>query len=181
MKWIKLVTAFIIVIISVKTLWAQAPSVTDIPPATKTALNQMMDGYLKIETALLKGDPQEAGKAADELNQFITSVNISGLTPAQLKVYNAQRGKISHNTEHIRDNSKNYPHQCEHFDYLTDEFYALLKNLHFNTRPIYYNYTADGNEGNSAHWLTDKDEMGNPYFKGAIRKTDKRVATLNPQ
>lgn len=157
---------------------AQTVSSADIPPSFKNSLQQMLSGYLALKDALLLGDTRQAGKEAVELNDEAKKVNTGGLKKDQLAAFNKQNEKILHNTEHIRDNATNYDHQCEHFDYLTDEFYALLKSFNFNSSTVYYNYTKEGNEGNSAHWLTDKDEMKNPYFKGATKSGDKRIEVI---
>lgn len=149
-----------------------------IPEKVKTSLNQMLAGYLKIEAALMLGNTEDAGKASDELNKLTASVSVVGLSKEQLRIFNKHYAKIIHNTEHIRENSKNYPHQCEHFDYLTDSFYALIKNFKFNTEKIYYNLSPDANEGNSAHWLTDKSTLENPYLKGKNNSRDKQVANF---
>ena len=149
-----------------------------IPAPFKNSLQKMFTEYLELKDALMQGNPKEAAKEAVELNAIVSKISTEGLTRDQLATFNKQNAKILHNAEHIRDNSTNYTHQCEHFDYLTDEFYALLKSFKFNTSPVFYNYTKEGNEGNSAHWLTDKDEMKNPYFKGATKQGDKRVEIL---
>lgn len=173
----KSIALFIVLLIASQFTIAQTTT-SELPSAFKTSLQQMLKGYLELKDALMEGNPKEAGKEAVELNDIASKVSTEGLTKDQLAIFNKQNTKILHNTEHIRDNSTNYDHQCEHFDYLSDEFYALLKSFKFNTSPVYYNYTKEGNEGNSAHWLTDKEVMKNPYFKGAIKEGDKRVEIL---
>jgi hypothetical protein len=184
MKTIKIFLSAILLVAASAITHAQTVTipVDSIPPAFKTSLNKMLDGYMRIENALMKGNPSEAGAAASELDKITATVNVTGLTAAQLKTFKKQAEKIQHNAQHIRDNATDYDHQCEHFDYLTDSFYSLLKYFRFNTTTFYYNYTADGNAGNSAHWLTDKSTLENPYFKGAKRQVgDKQVAVLQPK
>jgi Cu(I)/Ag(I) efflux system membrane fusion protein len=171
MKYSKSVILFIVMFISSITVKAQ-------PTAFKTSLQNMFTEYIELKDALIQGNSEQAGKEAVELNETASKTKTDSLTRDQLHTFQKELAHILHNTEHIRDNSKNYPHQCEHFDSLTDSFYKLLKAFHFNSTPVYYNYTEEGNEGNTAHWLTNKDEMKNPYFKGATRKGDKRVETL---
>lgn len=155
--------------------------VDSIPAAFRASLNKLFDGYMKIEEALMQGKTADAGNASDALNKFTATINANGLTTQQSKIFNRQWNKILHNTEHIRDNAGNYDHQCEHFDYLTDEMYKLLKSFRFNTDTIYYNYTAEGNEGNSAHWLTTSSSMKTPYFKGAVKNIgDKQAEVIQP-
>lgn len=158
---------------------AQSTSPLDsISESFKSSLNQMLNKYLEIENSLMKGNTAEAGKAADELNKLTASIKKEGLTKAQLKFVNKEFGNITHNSEHIHDNSKDFDHQCEHFDNLSDSFYKLLKSFRFNSVIIYYNYTADGNGGNSAHWLTDKSTLEDPYFKGQTKNKDKQIEIL---
>jgi len=169
-----------IFIFSILTLSAFSISAqtADVPSKFKSSLNQMLYEYLEIEDALLSGNTIKAGEEAKELNEVTAKANTDSLTREQLAAYKKQADKIQHNAEHIQENSKNYAHQLEHFDYLTDEFYSLLKTFRFNDKSIYYNYTKEGNEGNSAHWLTDKDELSNPYFKGAVKTGDIRIEVL---
>ena len=178
MNKLKFITPFIVLLIASQFSFAQTTT-TELPTAFKTSLQQMFTEYLELKDALMQGNPKEAAKEAVEINAIASKISTEGLIKDQIATFNKQNAKILHNTEHIRDNSTNYDHQCEHFDYLTDEFYALLKSFKFNTSPVYYNYTKEGNEGNSAHWLTDKDEMKDPYFKGATKEGDKRIEALN--
>ena len=170
--------ALFIALLSASQFTIAQTATTELPSAFKTSLQQMFTEYLELKDALMQGNPKEAAKEAVEINEIASKVSTEGLTKDQLAIFNKQNAKILHNTEHIRDNSTNYDHQCEHFDYLTDEFYALLKTFRFNSSPVYYNYTKEANEGNSAHWLTDKNEMKDPYFKGATKENDKRIEVL---
>ena len=183
MKNIKIILAVIIIAFTVTISKAQTVFPIDsIPESFKTSLNKMMDGYLKIENALMQGNTTDAGKFADSLNKFTNSISAIGLTNEQLKIFNKQSGKILLNTEHIRDNPTDYDHQCEHFDIITDAFYKLLKTFKFNSTTIYYNYTANGNAGNSAHWLTEKSTLEDPYFKGKKESIgDKQIEILQPK
>src|SRR5262249_46507990 len=113
-----------------------------------------------------------------ELHDVAVKANTAGLSKDDLAFFSKQNQKILTNSQHISDNTKDFDHQCEHFDYLSDEFYALLKKFHFNEQPIYYNYSPSANGGNSAHWLSEKSEMNNPYFKGATKPNDKQVEII---
>ncbi|HTL81346.1 MAG TPA: DUF3347 domain-containing protein [Bacteroidia bacterium] len=177
MKNIKKIFAVIVTTLAFQLANSQTVIPIDsIPVSFKTSLNTMMDGYLKIENALMTGNTTDAGKYADELRVTTLAVSTAGLSKKQIAIFNKQVRKIVHNTEHIRDNASDYDHECEHFDLVTDSFYKLLKAFHFNSTAIYYNYTAEGNAGNSAHWLTDKSTMENPYFKGAKKSIgDKQI------
>lgn len=184
MKTIKVFLAAVVLIVTATTTHAQTATIPldSIPAAFKTSLNQMLGKYLEIEDALMKGNTTAAGKAADSLDKLTATVSVTGLTAQQLKIFKKQAGRVQHNSEHIRDNASDYDHQCEHFDVLTDAIYTLLKNFKFNTTTLYYNYTAEGNAGNSAHWITEKSTLENPYFKGAKRQVgDKQVAVLQPK
>ena len=125
----------------------------------------------------MKGNSGMAAKCSDTLNKLANSITITGLSKEQLKIFNKENGKILHNSEHIRDNGNNYPHQCEHFDYLSGAFLALIKKFRFNTAPLYYFYSPDGN-GDGANWLTDKNTLNNRYFKGQKRMGDKLVEVI---
>ena len=182
MKKLKSVSVFTsLLIVSTFTMAQETTKSVKLPEAFNSSLQHMFSEYLGMKDALLFGNPREAAKEAAELNSMASHLSTEGLTKDQVVIFNKQNAKILHNTEHIRDNETNYVHQCEHFDYLTDAFYALLKNFKFNSSPVYYNYTKEANEGNSAHWLTDKDEMKNPYFRGAAKDGDKRVEIIKPE
>ncbi len=150
-----------------------------IPSLVKTALNTMFDSYLKIENSLLSGDTEGAEKYAKDINNYIPSINKTGLNKFQLIIFNKQVGKILQNSHELLDQKKDFNHQCVYFDFLTDSFYVLLKNLNFNIVTIYYNYTPEGNQENSAHWLSTQSTMENPYFKGLKKIKDKQVEIIS--
>jgi hypothetical protein len=138
----------------------------------------MLTEYLGIKDALMKGNTAEAGAKATALHEAAGKVSTQGLTKDQLTFFNKQNQKILVNSQHIADNVKDFNHQCEHFDYLGDEFYALLKKFHFNDVAIYYNYSHDANGGNSAHWLSETNSMNNPYFKGGLKTGDRQIEVI---
>ena len=71
--------------------------------------------------------------------------------------------KIRFDAQHIAD-TENVDHQRDHFNTLSDNIYAWVKESNVNDQKLYKQYCpmAFNNEG--AYWLSAEKEVNNPYF-----------------
>ncbi|NBG66421.1 DUF3347 domain-containing protein [Acidiluteibacter ferrifornacis] len=111
----------------------------------------VLDNYLKVKDALVQSDGSAASKAAGKL--------ILSIPDGQDELMK----KIRFDAQHIAD-TENVDHQRDHFNTLSDNIYAWVKESNVNDQKLYKQYCpmAFNNEG--AYWLSAEKEVNNPYF-----------------
>jgi hypothetical protein len=172
MKNIKVIT--IIMLIALYTQVSHAQTATaKVPQSFKTTLNKMFNKYLDLKDALQKKDVTKANNEAKELLADANAVKSDSLSKEQLKEFNEHIGKVIMNSQHISE-ATNLPHQLEHFDDISDEMYALMKYFKTGGKTLYYDYCPMANGGDGAHWVSDKQDLKNPYMGGTIMGCEKQ-------
>ncbi len=172
MKTIKVIMMIILIALYSQASHAQRSTAT-IPHSFKIALNKMFEEYLDLKDALQKKDVTKANNVAKELLTAADAVKTDSLSKDQLKEFNKHIGKVIMNSQHISE-ATNLPHQLEHFDYISDEMYALMKYFKTSGKTLYYDYCPMANSGDGAHWVSDKQDFKNPYMGGTIMGCEKQ-------
>lgn len=113
--------------------------------------SNILKSYLGIKDALVKSNAQAASKAAGKL--------ILSIPDSQDELMK----KIRFDAQHIAD-TENVDHQRDHFNTLSDNIYAWVKESNVNDQKLYKQYCpmAFNNEG--AYWISAEKEVNNPYF-----------------
>ncbi|MDQ0967829.1 hypothetical protein QFZ20_003232 [Flavobacterium sp. W4I14] len=118
----------------------------------KTAAVNPLQAYYEVKDALISSNASVAGTKATTL---INAIKANEKTKAS-KVL---RDKILFDAEHIAE-SKDIEHQRDHFTSLSTDFYALVKAVKLNDKPVYYAYCPM----KKSYWLSEGEAIKNPYY-----------------
>ncbi|MFD2582468.1 DUF3347 domain-containing protein [Pedobacter vanadiisoli] len=118
----------------------------------KAAAVSPLQAYYEVKDALVSSNASVAGTKA---TAFINAIKANGKTNAS----KALRDKILFDAEHIAE-SKDIEHQRDHFTSLSTDFYALVKAVKLNDKPVYYAYCPM----KKSYWLSDSEGIKNPYY-----------------
>jgi len=138
----KLCTIQVIVLIMAGSVTAQE----------KAAAVNPLQAYYEVKDALINSNASDAGTKATAL---INAIKANEKTNAS-KVL---RDKILFDAEHIAE-SKDIEHQRDHFTSLSTDFYALVKAVKLNNKPVYYAYCPM----KKSYWLSEGEAIKNPYY-----------------
>lgn len=83
------------------------------------------------------------------------------------------RDKILFDAEHIAE-SKDVEHQRDHFTSLSTDFYALVKTVKLNDKPVYYAYCPM----KKSYWLSKSEVIKNPYYGNKMLSCGKVAEVL---
>ncbi|GGG98970.1 DUF3347 domain-containing protein [Pedobacter zeae] len=111
-----------------------------------------LQAYYEVKDALISSDASLAGTKA---TAFMNAIKANGKTNAS----KALRDKILFDAGHIEE-SKDIEHQRDHFTSLSIDFYALVKAVKLNDKPVYYAYCPM----KKSYWLSDSEGIKNPYY-----------------
>ncbi len=137
--------------------------------ATKKQLNDLLTAYYAVKDALVATDGKVAKAKATEFIAVLAKVETSKMSEPQKKVWLSYAEKIKFDAEHINE-TEDASHQRDHFQGLSDNLYAIIKQFKANSMTAYRQYCpmAFGNKG--AFWLSDKKEVRNPYYGNKMLK-----------
>jgi hypothetical protein len=111
----------------------------------------VLDNYIRLKDALVQSDASLAAKAAGRL--------IFSIPDGQDELLK----KIRFDAQHIVD-AQNIDHQRDHFNTLSDNIYAWVKESNVNDQKLYKQYCPMAFNNKGAYWLSDEKEVNNPYF-----------------
>ena len=111
--------------------------------------------YVHLKDALVASKPDEAKKAASELQKSLASLG-------NAKKATESASKISATTD-LED-------QRKEFSTLSNEMTSLVKASKLAMGSIYLEYCPMANNSEGAYWLSNEKQIKNPYFGNAMLK-----------
>ena len=157
----KKVILSLIVILSVLSVKAQDNNIDKISTA-----------YIGVKNALLGSNATLAKSRSKELLAAL-STPAKGLQPAQQKLVAAYLDKLKFDSRHISETTV-IDLQREHFASLSKNIYSLLSGLKLNAATVYQQYCPM----KKAYWLSESEDIRNPYYGDEMLECGKVTATL---
>jgi len=145
------------------------PSFTNVDPKLASSINTIIDNYLQIKKGLANDDGREAANGGKEMDEAISKVDKSLLTAEQKKVYDDIVDDLKEHAEHIGENAGKIDHQREHFSMMSEDIYDLAKAFGSGI-PLYHIHCSMYNEGKGAMWLSESNQIRNPYYGSKMIK-----------
>ncbi|RFZ83028.1 DUF3347 domain-containing protein [Mucilaginibacter terrenus] len=136
--------------------------------------DKVITSYIALKNALVGSNAALAKTRSKELLNTL-SVKPADLKPAQQLLYSKYADKLKLDSRHISESSV-LARQREHFSSLSKNMYALLSALKTNSSPLYQQYCPM----KKASWLSETEEIRNPYYGDEMLECGTVKATLNP-
>lgn len=143
-------------------LTQEKPTFTNVDAKTEASMDDVVNHYLHVKTALANDNASEASSGAKALATALGKIDHSALAGDQMKLYMDVAESLKEHAEHIAANK--IDHQREHFVMMSKDVYDLVKGFGAN-KALYVDHCpmADNNKG--ANWLSDTKEItSNPYM-----------------
>ena len=145
--------------------------------AIQMQLNNLLLGYFEIKNALVATDGKLANSKAGEFVKLLAKVEITKMTIEQQTFYKPLAEKIKFDAEHINE-TEDAGHQRDHFGSFSNNLFAIIKNFKANKTTVYQQFCPMAFDNKGAFWLSDKDEIRNPYFGDKMLKCGKVTEKL---
>ncbi len=136
---------------------------TNADAKVSASVREIADHYLHIKNALSNDNAGEAASGAKAMEKVISSLDKSLFTAEQKKVYDEIEEDLKEHAEHIGNNRDNIKPQRSHFASLSEDVYELVKAFGAG-KPLYHDHCPMYNENKGAMWLSEMQEIKNPYF-----------------
>lgn len=141
--------------------------------ATDPNADKITASYISLKDALVGSNASLAKTRAKDLLTDLTTLPVSTFQPKQKKLFAAYLEKLKYDSRHISETTV-IDHQREHFANLSKNMYALLAGLNNNTTTLYQQYCPM----KKAYWLSDSEEIRNPYYGEDMLECGKVTVTL---
>jgi len=141
-----------------------------------SAISAIIDGYLQIKNALVADNKDATAEAGSVLLTAFSNFDMIQLTEAQHKEYMEIVENAKEHAEHIVKSP--IDHQREHFEELSIDINDLIALLGTN-KTLYQTFCPMYNNGKGAIWLSEFEEIKNPFFGSEMLKCGKVQKKIN--
>lgn len=135
------------------------PTFTNVNAGISSFMKSVVQNYLTIKNALVKGDEDAAATASTQLKNEMKNLNKNSFTVAQKKIYDDLEVNLKNEADSI--SKSKIDRQREHFFVMSKDVYSLIKAfgagipIYSDNCPMYHN---------GAMWLSETVEIKNPYL-----------------
>jgi hypothetical protein len=140
--------------------------------AQNASIDKIATSYIGVKNALVGSNAVLTKTLSAELLASL-SAPVKGLQPAQQKLLATYLDKLKFDSRHISETTV-IDHQREHFESLSKNMYSLLSGLKLNSTNLYQQYCPM----KKAAWLSETEEIRNPYYGDDMLECGKVTATL---
>jgi tetratricopeptide (TPR) repeat protein len=139
----------------------------------QASLSKMLINYYGVKNALIADDGKTANAQAGEFVKTLATVPMAKMTAEQHTLFMGLSEKVKSDAQHI-SGTKDVKNQREHFNDLSNNFFAMMKGLNANEQPVYQQYCPMA----KGYWLSDNSAVKNPYYGKAMLTCGKVTETL---
>ena len=129
----------------------------------KQQLQKVYDDYILMKDAFVASDTREVRKTADKVKSSLQGIDMGLLEGDAHMVWMEYVDKLDAEITSISSNT-DISAQRVSFASFNDAFYASLKAFGLHHGTVYYQYCPMANGDKGAFWLSDVEEINNPYF-----------------
>jgi hypothetical protein len=143
------------------------------------SFNNVITAYINLKNALTIDNGDSARAAAKVLFNAIDKIPMEKLSADKRKIWMQYQEKLSYDAEHIKS-TDDIEHQREHFISLSKNMYGVAKAFNTNTANLYYQFCPMANDGKGAYWLSETEQIHNPYFGKKMPTCGSTKETISP-
>src|SRR5690606_19103600 len=146
------------------------------PAAFKQQLGNLLDFYLELKEALVEGEPTTAASA--RFSAKLEAVSEEGLQGEALDFWTVRKSAMGAAIANIQA-SASLEEQRQFFISLSEEMIKTLLVFGLNNQTIFVDYCPMANSDKGAYWLSDLENIRNPYYGDAMLTCGEIVREIN--
>lgn len=136
----------------------------------KGDLTQILNAYFEMNNHLVKDDASGAQKSGGQLEQALQSFKATNLSEEEQKEVNEILESAIENAQHIAKSE--IDHQREHLVVLSVDLKDLIAIIGAPQK-LYEDYCPMVNNNKGGIWISNKEEISNPYMGSSMPKCGK--------
>ncbi len=126
-------------------------------------LNNLLDQYLNIKNYLVQDDSKMAIQAAGNFQKALSGVEMKHLSGDNHLKWMDLSGRIAESLASII-NSDGLEQERKAFHALSKDLYIAIKTFGMIDKTIYYQFCPMYDNNKGGYWLSETEEIRNPYF-----------------
>jgi len=134
-----------------------------VPEKFTEQLTAVYNKYLDMKTSFIASDPSEVKKASSEVIDWLTKVNMGLLNGEMHNMWMGQLKALSQNLKIIQSENDIEKQRLAFADF-NEIFYKSVKHFGLKDKTVYYQFCPMARESKGAYWLSEINEIKNPYF-----------------
>jgi hypothetical protein len=135
----------------------------NVPAEFHEQLNGVFEASLPLKEAFVGSDPEKVQKAAQQVIDQLGKVDSKLLEPQAHEIWMQNLMSIAHLLDRIK-NADDLEEQRQNYAMFNRAMYRSFKFLGHEGDPIYYQYCPMAFDNKGAYWLSESEEIRNPYF-----------------
>ena len=145
----------------------EAPDFSNVAEPVKTQVSQLVEQYMKLTEALVASDAAAAKAAANEVLTVAKAMPIATLTTDE-KAYAEEHTAVVVDRATKIAGSEDLAVQRENLEPLSESVFSMAKAFDAADGTIYYQYCPMAFNNKGAYWVSNNEEIRNPYFGDAM-------------
>ena len=153
----------------------EVPDLSEVSETFKEQLSAVVDAYLVLKKDLVEG--KEAGKSGAGLLKTVEAVDANSLN-GEADNYWTEYGSVL--TEHAKltKEAKSIEEKRENFISISSSLIKLVQAFG-SEQPLFVDHCPMANSDRGAYWLSEVEEIRNPYFGDAMLTCGEVVLEIN--
>jgi Cu(I)/Ag(I) efflux system membrane fusion protein len=129
----------------------------------KVELGELIKSSLKMKDAFVSSSASQVSESAGEVLVSLGKIEMSGMKGEEHEECQKLLKSMSQNLNNIKD-SKNIDTQRTEFAAYNETLYESIKHFGFKGEKLYYDFCPMALNSKGAFWLSNTEEIRNPYF-----------------
>lgn len=149
----------------------------NVDASVKIQLNGFLTDYFALNQALIEDNQDGAKAAAKKLSETVAAFDMSKLVGEQMDFYHVQQAKLNQGLNGMSASADIEETRME-LSTVSEGIYALVKAYHPHESELYYQFCPMAKNGEGATWVSNTNEVINPYMGQRMLKCGKTQETL---
>ncbi len=150
----------------------------NVDASIKTQLNGFLTDYFALNQALIEDNQEGAKAAAKNLSETINKFDMTKLIGEQMDFYHLQVAKLNEGLKGIATSADIAETRTE-LSTVSESIYAVVKAYHPNESALYVQLCPMAKNGAGATWVSNTNEIINPYMGQRMLKCGRTQEILN--
>ncbi|MEQ6122248.1 efflux RND transporter periplasmic adaptor subunit [Reichenbachiella sp. MALMAid0571] len=139
----------------------------DVPQAFREQITALADAYFKVKNGLVADDPKATQSALEQLEAALDQIDMAGLKGQAHDHWMALKQKFSEATKMMQD-EENLDGLRQHFSMLSENMLEVTESFGLQKDKVYKDFCPMAFDNKGAFWLSESEEILNPYFGEAM-------------
>ena len=116
-----------------------------------------------MKASFIASNPSDVKKASTEVSDWLTKVNMGLLNGEMHNMWMGQLKALSQNLKIIQSENDIEKQRLAFADF-NEIFYKSVKHFGLKDKTVYYQFCPMARDSKGAYWLSEINEIKNPYF-----------------